>query len=58
MYCPKCGKQNVVKGDSSPNGGELYIAEGMEGCDEFYSEAHPYYCTDCETTFYLGGSDG
>lgn len=54
MYCPNCGKQNVVKGDTSPNGGGLYVAEEMEDCTEYYDEANPYECKDCETVFYLG----
>jgi len=54
MYCPNCGKQNVKPGDPSPNGGELYVAEGMEGCDEFFDEAHPHECPDCGTQFYMG----
>jgi predicted RNA-binding Zn-ribbon protein involved in translation (DUF1610 family) len=54
LFCPNCGKQNVVKGDSSPNGGELYVAEEMEGCTEYYDAADPYKCTDCATRFYIG----
>ena len=54
MYCPICGKQNVVPGDSSPNGGSLYVAEDMGDCTEFYDDANPYTCSDCETGFYLG----
>jgi hypothetical protein len=54
MYCPNCGKQHVVAGDSQPNGGELFVAEDMEGCTEFYDAARPYKCNDCETQFYMG----
>jgi hypothetical protein len=55
MFCPNCGQQNVQPGDASPNGGELFVAEEMEGVVEFYDSAKPYRCADCETQFYLGG---
>jgi len=54
LYCPNCGKQNVKPGDDSPYGGSLYVAEELEGCTEFYDDAKPYKCPDCETQFYLG----
>jgi predicted RNA-binding Zn-ribbon protein involved in translation (DUF1610 family) len=54
MFCPNCGKQNVKPGDPSPNGGELYVAEEMEGCNDFFDEAHPHECSDCGTQFYMG----
>ena len=57
MYCPNCGKQNIVAGDPSPNGGGLYVAEEMAGCTEFYDDAVPYQCHDCSTTFYIGGEE-
>lgn len=56
MFCPNCGKQNVKPGDSSPNGGDLYVAEEMEGCTEFYDEAKPHECPDCGTQFYMGAN--
>lgn len=55
LYCPCCGKQNVKPSDSSPNGGELYVAEDCGSSTEFYDDANPYYCPDCETQFYIGG---
>lgn len=54
MYCPSCGKQNVNNGNQSPNGGVLYIAEDCHSSTEYYDNANPYECTDCETVFYLG----
>ena len=56
MFCPNCGKQNV-QSDPTPNGGDLYVAEDMECSTEFYDDAKPYKCNDCETQFYLGGTD-
>jgi len=55
MYCPNCGSQHIVEGDSSPNGGELYVAEDCESSTECYDAANPYQCSDCKTVFYLGG---
>ncbi len=54
MYCPNCGSQSIVEGDSSPNGGELYVAEDCESSTECYDAANPYQCSDCKTVFYLG----
>lgn len=53
MYCPKCGSQNVTKQNQSPNGGELYVAEDMDSCVEWYDDAFKYKCDDCNTVFYL-----
>lgn len=54
LYCPNCGKQNVQAGDASANGGKLYVAEDCGSSTEFYDEAEPYWCSDCETQFYMG----
>ena len=56
MFCPSCGKQNVQP-EPTPNGGDLYVAEDMGCSTEFYDDAKPYKCNDCETQFYLGGTD-
>jgi predicted RNA-binding Zn-ribbon protein involved in translation (DUF1610 family) len=53
MFCPNCGKQHIQPNPTT-NGGELYVAEEMEGCTEFYDAAEPFKCADCETQFYLG----
>ena len=54
LYCPICGKKDAIEGDSSPNGGGLYVAEGLDACDEYYDKADPYKCTSCGTSFYMG----
>lgn len=54
MFCPKCGSQHVVEGETHPNGGYLYVAEDCDSSTEFYDEAIPYVCSDCNTQFYLG----
>lgn len=57
MYCPNCGKQNIVEVDPSPNGGGLYVAEESEGCTDFYDNAVPYQCQNCLTNFYIGSEE-
>ena len=54
LYCPKCGKQ-TVQPNPTTNRGDLYVAEELSGCTEFYDAAIPYKCLNCETRFYLGG---
>jgi predicted RNA-binding Zn-ribbon protein involved in translation (DUF1610 family) len=54
LFCPNCGEKNVKPGDPGPNGGELYVVLESAGCQDFYDEANPYDCPDCETRFYIG----
>lgn len=53
LYCPKCGTQNVVESPSS-NCGELYVAEEFDNNTEFFDDAIPYQCDNCQQHFYLG----
>lgn len=57
LYCPVCGKQNVGAGDTSPNGGQLYVAEEVGFRTEYYDDANPFECEECGTFFYLGSSN-
>jgi len=53
IFCPHCGGTNTPP-SPTPNGGDLYVAEDTGGSTEFYDEATPYECGDCQTGFYIG----
>ena len=53
-FCPNCGGNKVREGDPHPNGGDLYVAEELESCSEYYDAARPFECSECSQQFYLG----
>lgn len=57
MYCPACGQQNVIPGESNPNGGELFVAEELTTSIEHYDNIEPFSCDDCQAMFYVSLPD-
>jgi hypothetical protein len=53
LYCPKCGSTNTQP-NPTPNGGYLYVAEETGGSTEFFDDAQPHKCNNCDCNFYLG----
>ena len=57
MFCPTCASSNVDP-NPSPNVRTLYVAqivEEMYMATEFFDNADPWKCKNCNTAFYVGG---
>lgn len=53
-FCPSCASNEIsCNGKKGINGGDIFVAEEMEGSTEYYAEVEEYDCKVCETTFFV-----
>lgn len=52
-FCPRCGSKSVAKDPSSNIGYDMYVTEEDGFSKEFYDDAIPYKCRDCDEHWYM-----